>query len=279
MLRVPYAPVSVTEAESKVRAVCTRAGLDALRLDSALCARMALLGELSATFEDNQRAMDLAEHVFEHSAQQGAAFTETEKTTVRVGSLLSDIGKTGPPNATPEQQRLIAGIFAIEGVSDERISVATLLRTQRAEDADAQLARFGALGLDPEMTVRQFWNLHTTWTLELLQHSMVPKEAVAAAAAHHLLEDVNPHSIVGEDGRFTAAFGSNLTFDRAEKLVILLDKYDAVRRRGRRDHVAAMAWLRAHVNKHPQFARDPEFLTLLDALDAALSEVAARLYA
>jgi hypothetical protein len=49
---------------------------------------------------------------------------------------------------------------------------------------------------------------------------------------------------VASDRRFTRAFGDNAGFDRAEKLIILLDKYDALRRRGGRSHEQALAWLR-----------------------------------
>jgi hypothetical protein len=261
-----------------VQAVCARAGLSPEQLEPRLVERMALLAERTPIFEDNARAMELAEQVFEYCAYNGEAFTETEKTTVRVGSLLSDIGKTGPRDATADQQRLIASIFTVDRVGDEKMPVEQFFRDYFAQDAAERIARFMALGLDPKMTLRQFWNMHSGWTLELLQHSAVPPEAVAAAAAHHLLEHVNPRSIVADDGRFTLPFGSNSSFDRTEKLVILLDKYDAVRRRGHRDHAAAIDWLRALVSKHSRFGKDQEFHTLIDVLDEVFAQGAADSY-
>ena len=94
-------------------------------------------------------------------------------------------------------------------------------------------------------------------------------EVVAAAATHHLLEDVNPDAIVGADRSFTRSFGDNAAFDRAEKLVILLDKYDALRRRARMTHERAIAWLRERIDKNAEFRGDGEFLSLIADLDSA----------
>ena len=70
----------------------------------------------------------------------------------------------------------------------------------------------------------------------------VPGEGrIAAAAAHHLLDGVNPEAIVDEDGNYSADFGENKHFHRPEKLVIVLDKYDALRRRGGNSHEQAIA--------------------------------------
>ena len=81
---------------------------------------------------------------------------------------------------------------------------------------------------------------------------------------------MNPRAIVGDDQRFTRAFGSNTRFDRAEKLVIMLDKYDAVRRRGRRSHEHAIAWLRERIASNPRFRNDEELATLVADLDTVL---------
>ena len=120
------------------------------------------------------------------------------------------------------------------------------------------------------MSVRQFWNLHSDWTLAITEASGLPPEAVAAAATHHLLDDVNPRAIVGEDDRFRRSFGENTAFDRTEKLVIVLDKYDAARRRGGRTHDQALVWLRDRISKSARFRDDPELRALVDVVDVVL---------
>ena len=94
------------------------------------------------------------------------------------------------------------------------------------------------------MSMRAFWNLHSTWTLQILRGDGVPPGAVMAAAAHHLLENINPLAAIAEDWRLKRYFEQGAFFARPEKLVILLDKDDAVRRRGKRSHDDAIAWLR-----------------------------------
>jgi hypothetical protein len=192
---------------------------------------------------------------------------------VVIGSLFSDIGKTGPANADGAGQRLVTEMFSIERVPNEKMSVAEFLRTYFPADAAERSAHFHALGLSPGMSMREFWNMHSAWTLHIIQDGGMPPEAVAAAATHHLLENVNPDAIVAHDGRFTRYFGDNERVDRPEKLVILLDKYDAARRRAQRSHTQAIAWLRALVRKNPHFANDPQFFELIDDLDVVLREL------
>jgi hypothetical protein len=95
-------------------------------------------------------------------------------------------------------------------------------------------------------------------------------EAVPAAATHHILENVNPDSLVAADGRFTKYFGRHASFERSEKLVILLDKYDAALRRGRRAHDQAIALLRDVIARNHRFAGDHEFLELIEDLDEVM---------
>jgi hypothetical protein len=158
-------------------------------------------------------------------------------------------------------------MFGVEGVRDETQAVAAFFAAYFPAGADDRIRRFCALGLDPAMTMRQFWNLHSAWTLEIAEAGGIPPEAIAAAATHHLIDDINPQAIVAADRRFTRAFGDNIAFDRTEKLVILLDKYDAVQRRGGLTHEQAIRWLRTRVDANPQFRDDAELSELIDDLD------------
>ena len=235
-----------------------------------IVARMGLLAEHSDTVSDCERMVAIARRVFRHdeTTKPSETFSEVERRTVILGCLFSDIGKTGPAGADGEAQRLVVEMFAVESVRDDSQSVTRFLKTFFPADADERIRRFASLGLDPEITIREFWNLHSVWTFEILKGSRVPLEVVAAATAHHLLEDINPENLVGADGHFTRSFGDNVLFDRAEKLIILLDKYDAVRRRGRRTHEQAIAWLRDRVESNARFHDDAEFSTLIAELEA-----------
>jgi hypothetical protein len=262
--------MSPADLAASLRSTCAEVGFDVDLVDHGILERMHLLAEHTETVSDVKRIAAQARAVFEYveRTRPDDAYDDDERRIVVLGSLFSDLGKTGPRRADSGAQRLIVEMFAVEGVRDDAQPVSRFMRAFFPADAEARLTRFRALGLDPEMSIRAFWNLHTGWTLELLDGSGVAPEAIAAAAAHHLLDDVNPEAVVGEDGRFTREFGENVAFDRAEKLVIVLDKYDALRRRGRLDHGTAIAWLRDRLRKSQQFRDDPEFMTLIDDLDA-----------
>lgn len=251
--------------------ICREVGFELERASPEVRERLRLLGELSESVEDVKRMVTSAKAVFAYveRARPGSAYDEEERRIVVLGAIFSDIGKTGPKRAAPDERRLVVEIFAVEGVRDETQPVEALLRRHFPGDAEERVTRFRRLGLDPSMPIRAFWDLHTGFTLELLEGSGVPPEAVAAAAAHHLLDDVNPMEIVGEDGRFARKFGENVAFDRAEKLVIALDKYDALRRRGGLGHEAAIAWLRQRLEASDAFRSDPEFVQVIDDLDVA----------
>lgn len=255
-----------------LRRICAGVGFDVERAEGSLLERVALLAERSESVADSVRMVRYAEAVFRlyDAEAPSKSFSPLERRTVVLACLFSDVGKTGPDEADPDGRRLVAEMFAVEGVRDDRITVSEFLRAYFPGDADERVARFERLGLDPAMSIRQFWNLHSGWTLAISERAGLPREAVAAAATHHLLEGVNPDAIVGEDGRFTRDFGDNVAFDRAEKLVIVLDKYDAVRRRSGRDHAATIAWLRERLATNPRFRGDAELAALIDDVDRAL---------
>lgn len=256
----------------QLRTQCAAIGFDLDNASSSLVERMQLLAQQSDTFDDASRMSSYARRVFRHYevSKPAQAFSALERQTVVLACLFSDIGKTGPADAGAEARRVIAEAFAVENVRDEAQPVASFLQMHFPADAEQRIAHLVALGLDPAMSVRQFWNLHSGWTLAIAEAAGLPPEAVAAAATHHLLDDVNPRAIVGEDGRFSRRFGENATFDRSEKLVIILDKYDAARRRGRLTHARAMAWLRERLARNPRFCADAQFIELLDDVDAVI---------
>jgi hypothetical protein len=260
------------DAVQAMRALCAGVEFDLDGVKPSVVDRLRLLDEHSETVADSTRMIARAWDVFRYyeRMQPADSFTEVERRIVVLGCLFSDIGKTGPLGASADGQTLIAEMFAVEGVRDERQSVAQFFTEYFPTDATERTRRFEAMGLESTLTMRQFWNLHSAWTLEITEDGGLPPEVIAAAATHHLLDDVNPEAIVAEDRRFTRSFGENTQFDRAEQLIILLDKYDALRRRGGRSHEDAILWLRNRVADNPKFNGDQELSTLISALDGAL---------
>jgi len=249
--------------------MCSQVGLDLDQIDPEIRSRMTLLAETTETVNDCARAAALAEEVFRYYDlyKPFEKFSAIERRTVVLGTLFSDIGKTGPADANEHGQRLVAEMFAVEQVLDDKMPVTRFFTQFFVGDAVERVDRFRALGLDEWMSMREFWNLHSVWTLCILQGDGVPKEAVSAAATHHLLENVNPAAILTEGGRLDRYLGAHGRFERPEKLVVLLDKYDAARRRGRRPHADALTWLRGLIQASVRFRGDVVFLSLIDAID------------
>jgi hypothetical protein len=264
--------MSPIDTAERMRALCAKVGFDLDSVKPSVIDRMQLLAAHSETVLDSARMIARAWEIFSYyeRAKPADAFTEMERRIVVLGCLFSDIGKTGPVGASADGQALIAQMFSVEGVREETQSVAQFFVTYFPADAAERTRRFEALGLEPTLTMRQFWNLHSLWTLEIAEAGGLPPEVIAAAATHHLLDNVNPGAIVAEDRRFTRSFGDNPHFDRAEKLIILLDKYDALLRRGRHTHEAAILWLQTRVDNNPGFRGDVELSTLISDLDRAL---------
>lgn len=116
--------------------------------------------------------------------------------------------------------------------------------------------------------MRDFYNQHSSWTLEITSEDKrgpISREISIAAAAHHILEGVNPENIISSDDKFNGVCGRNEKFDKEEKMIIILDKYMAFRRRAGLDHLTAIEKIRDIVKK-TKFADDQEFFILLDLL-------------
>jgi hypothetical protein len=258
----------------RLSAICSTVGFDLSGVADEVQDRLVLLAERSQTVTDLERMAELAFGVFRHydANRPHEVFGESERRTIVLGCLFSDIGKTGPKHANVSERQLIVDMFSIEAVEDTRQPVSQFMARYFPDDALERVRQFRTLGLDPSMPIRKLWNLHTSWTLEIIDGAGVPPEAVAAAATHHLLDNINPDAIVGADDRFTRRFGANTCFDRGEKLVIVLDKYDALRRRGRLTHAGAVAWLRERVANNARFRGDRELETLIADMEVVAGQ-------
>jgi hypothetical protein len=178
-----------TSSFEQLRTLCSDVDFDLERIRPSILARMRLLAETTETLNDCERSVRIANDIFRYydASKPLRRFTALERRIVVIGTLFSDIGKSGPAGAALDGQQLVADIFAVECGIDERTSVARFFELYFPADSSNRARRFVALGLDATMTMREFWNLHSAWTLHILQGDGVPMEAVPAAAMHHIL--------------------------------------------------------------------------------------------
>lgn len=252
-------------------------GISTEEIHPNILRKLKLLNERTQTFKDEEKAIHIAQELFRYYEENypDKKFTDQEKKTVLVGTLFTDIGKTGPRDATSEQEEIILDIYSIENIDKppEEITLLQFMNNNFPGDAEKRLETIETIEkISRNMTMREFYNLHPEWTLDIVSGDGVPPEAIGAAAAHHALEGVNPKNIINKDGRFTKYFGGNVSFSRDDKLIIILDKYDAARRRSKMTHAQAIEFVRKKIKSNEQFAGDEEFEELVNNLDAMISK-------
>lgn len=225
-------------------------GVPQSRFSPAVTERVDRLDEKTHTLKDEIRCVEYGRRIAE-----ALEFNPAEWARFVGGTLLSDIGKTGPADALPEEQEYIAQLYARDRVANSK-TIRQYLKETSSGDAPVHeqvLARAGVLG---DMPIRKLWESHVQWTFDILTASDLPADVILSASSHHLLEGINPGNILNrEEGRFQA-FGVSREFDRADILVILLDKYDAQILRANATHEEAVDYLRERLDTN-------EYLPLL----------------
>ena len=237
--------------------------------------RWEILHRKTEVLQDEVRCIFLGNILFDFydDVKPEKAFSHTEKRTFKIGEFCSDDGKSGPKGASKNVQECITDIYSIKNTNnlhEEKNSLRTFITDHFFADSKKRTQALESIGLDMNMPMRSFWNMHTQWTLDIIKGDGVPPEAVAGAATHHILEGINPDHVVGEHEEIAEEFGHGLRFNRAEKLIILIDKYDAVRFRGKRSHQDAILFLRNAVHRNLHYEHDGEFNELIDDMDIAL---------
>ncbi len=205
---------------------------------------------------------------------------------VQQASLSTDIGKTGPIDATQEQKDLITSMYgspkSLPGnPRDFTIRDFFEMNKELTLEEEEHFHILEAMGITPDMDMRTFFNLHAGWTYGLLKNETeIPEETKVLASLHHFLEGVNPNNLVDLSTEELMIPSLGRPLGRKEIWTILFDKYQAQRapHRGNQKHEAAIAWLRRFVNK-PDLANRrgvqlqpyPEWLNLM--LNTCITEL------
>lgn len=260
------------EQLAQVTALLKESQFDVARADSKFMARMEVFARDTHILEDEIRAGAYAARVQEYMETQvpDKTMSDDELRVIQLASVLTDIGKLGPYNASPEQTELLRQMYNYDAGLNTAMSVETFLQTclamQNTDERQAALRVLEGLGVTANTTMREFYNLHVVWSLDVAEKSGLPHDPMILAAAHHLLEYNIPKNIVDLQTGYFNPESSGLTgpITRAEVLVELLDKYDAFLHRDQQHtHDEAIAYLRRRtaigagspLDTMPDFAR------------------------
>lgn len=261
---------------AKVEEILKSVNINPSSLSPELKSRLVLLDRYTPTIDDEHQAISYALKVFDQAEKSGHPYSDAEKRVVMIGTLFTDIGKSGRKDATIQQSELIVSMYSKENIpiEDTQGSVQNFLTKYFSEENPKEkIALFQSLKLVSNMTMRDFYNLHTQWTFDILDASDLPKEIVPVASCHHRLRGDNPRNILNDDDSYIRTFGSRTRYGRSEKLVGLLDQYDAFRRRSGLIHKETILKLQELVSGavNGRYTNDMEFQEIIKDIDASLN--------
>jgi hypothetical protein len=186
---------------------------------------------------------------------------------------LHDIGKTGPLAADYDQRLAVIKLFALEEIRNPRISIAEAVEAcfpeQEAEQIKENLL---SCRIDPDSTMRQFWDMHAQWTHDILEHfpEGLSRRTRVIAASHHFDHGINPYGLP-ESEIPVQSVSIGLIEDYAdalqERVLIAVDQYEANIRRGGSSHEKAIAWVRENLARSEKFKGDELIPLICDAID------------
>ena len=178
--------------------------------------------------------------------------SEDEKENLVKAGFLHDLGKSGPADASAEQMGAITRLFAIDNLivkdyEPKRVGEATLkiLHDQRQITDEDYKALLLLPHFNEQTTMREFWNAHSRWSNEVIWFD--PNNAPFVSrpiAVHHLLDGVDPREFASDKDKISMpTAGQEWDLAQNECLLMLVDKYEAFRTRGGKDHSAAIDYL------------------------------------
>ncbi len=188
----------------------------------------------------------------------------------RIAAILHDIGKSGPVNATPEEQQVIIKIFARENIRNSNAPVAEIVaeafNDNRIAEALSTLEKYGIGG---NTTMREFWDKHAQWTHDILeQYPQGLNDRIRIiAGSHHINRGVNPYNLPDEEVLLSANIIGTLEeyMEALEgRVLIALDQYEAAIERGKLTHEAALERVRGGMVK---YKNDALMKLVFDAVD------------
>lgn len=241
-----------------------------------ICERLSLLADRRGLDKKRnshfQDAVEIAEII--DNLLDIEKMSEQELNELRFSCLVHDVGKSGPAEATAEEQAAFTRVFNLDFDAEEyeispgkkaapaQLPIRKALEIKisegalRADEADKILSLIGAAvsrqkikrpqtALTPDSAMTVFWSAHVYWTMDILRDHGVALRVVEVAASHHLLDGHDPAGIGAEN-----ADSSIASLELADKYqafrirLILADKYQAFRKRTALGHEKTIEILR-----------------------------------
>ncbi|MBI5077125.1 hypothetical protein HZB94_01970 [Candidatus Falkowbacteria bacterium] len=269
------------------------------KIPAPIIDRLSLLSKIegknrrrNSHFQDAVEISEIVDNLIEEE------LTEKELNDLRLASLLHDVGKSGPAEATDDEQRAFVDLFNLD-FNEEQYPVGARKLAARELPLSVALmikAREGAMSLArakevleliesavkrqerprPETNINadsamlKVWSAHVYWTDAVLRRAKIDARIVEISASHHLLDGQDPENVGLENADQSIA-----SLELADKYqafrvrLILADQYQAFRKRSAKSHAETIAILRKKIedklSAHPK--TEAIYLKILESID------------
>lgn len=171
-----------------------------------------------------------------------------------LAAFLHDIGKSGPLSADLVRQLCIIKLFSLKNLNPKQ-SVGETVRIHFPDDYEQITEGLLMMGIREDSTMRNFWDKHVWWTHDILSKypEVIGDKVNLIASSHHINVGINP-CMVPEDeipyeSEVIGALENYIDF-LEERILMVVDKYQAVLVRGQVSHDGAMDYLKTTFQMH-----------------------------
>ncbi|MFA6889329.1 MAG: HD domain-containing protein [Candidatus Woesearchaeota archaeon] len=158
-----------------------------------------MLGHCETVMEMTKELLDGLETIFK--------IQSSTKHNILIAAYLHDIGKSGPSpqiNQNPEAFIKFYNVNFLTGTQKTNfisaLNEAVAIREITYDEKQYIINTLKVFGVDPErMTLRDFYNLHSLFTHDILKEAGVEEFIARTASAHHLKRGVKPNGYTVEE--------------------------------------------------------------------------------
>ena len=197
----------------------------------------------------------------------------------KIAALIHDAGKSGPAEATQEQQIAIIKLFAKEDITKEHENetVEKMIRERFGTEAESMIMVLKDLkGYENILSwsMREFWDKHIVWGSEINEKYSknsrgISAETIAIADLHHAYKGpddpkYNPRRMPIDEKALKEAFTGGILEEYLS--VIVFDNYEAFTNRSLSEHEQAIKQVRSVVEQK-------EFCSRYESICKSVNEI------
>lgn len=199
--------------------------------------------------------------------------TEQYRQEGELAAYLHDIGKSGGILLNADGQLAVIKLFSADRFTypiDPKITVGQAINECFSEERDLVTQNLSRTGVDEEMPMRQFYDMHAQWTRDILEKfaKFIPKRTRIVAASHHMDRGINPYNLTETEVPVESLIIGVLEEyinNLEEKILMVVDKYQAAIARGRANHSQAVDLLKKILSG--KYEHDPIMNLVIDTVD------------